>query len=90
MQLTDISFAVNLLVRYNNKSARRHCTGVKDIFGYLKGTTDLGLFYPYESLSDATPPYLDSILALLVMPKQILIRTRRVLKQVMSLPLEAP
>ena len=45
----DISFAVNLLARYSNAPTRRHWTGVKDIFRYLKGTTDLGLFYPYES-----------------------------------------
>ncbi|KAM1628851.1 hypothetical protein ACFX2K_017216 [Malus domestica] len=51
----DISFAVNLLARYSNAPTRRHWTGVKDIFRYLKGTTDLGLFYPYESSSDAAP-----------------------------------
>ncbi|KAM2817807.1 hypothetical protein COP1_041878 [Malus domestica] len=51
----DISFAVNLLARYSNAPTRRHWTGVKDIFRYSKGTTDLGLFYPYESSSDATP-----------------------------------
>ena len=35
---------------------------MKDIFRYLKGTTDLGLFYPYESSNDATPyaPRVDS------------------------------
>ncbi|KAM1022199.1 hypothetical protein ACFX2A_044253 [Malus domestica] len=52
----DISFAVNLLARYSNAPTRRHWTGVKDIFHYLKGTTDLGLFYPYES-SNGTAPY---------------------------------
>ncbi|XP_070660652.1 secreted RxLR effector protein 161-like [Malus domestica] len=51
----DISFAINLLARYSNAQRRRHWTGVKDIFSYLKGTTDLGLFYPYGSLSDAAP-----------------------------------
>ena len=51
----DISFAVNLLGRYNNVPTRRHWNGVKDIFRYLKGTTDLGLFYPYGSSSDAAP-----------------------------------
>ncbi|KAM2485325.1 hypothetical protein ACFX1W_037521 [Malus domestica] len=45
----DISFAVNLLARYSNAPTCRHWTGVKDIFCYLKGTTDLGLFYPYRS-----------------------------------------
>ncbi|KAM0981038.1 hypothetical protein ACFX2A_014411 [Malus domestica] len=50
------SFVVNLLARYSNAPTRRHWTSVKYIFRYLKeGTTDLGLFYPYESLSDATP-----------------------------------
>ena len=44
--IPDISFAVNLLARYSNAPTSRHWTGVKDIFRYLKGTTDLGLFYP--------------------------------------------
>ena len=51
----DISFAVNLLARYSNAPTRRHWNGVKDIFRYLKGTTDLGLFYTRESLSVAAP-----------------------------------
>ena len=88
----DISFAVNLLVRYSNAPICRHWTGVKDIFYYLKGTTNLGLFYPYESSSDVAPPYLELILALLVILTHdtYLIRTTRVLKLVMSLPFEAP
>ncbi|XP_070660595.1 secreted RxLR effector protein 161-like [Malus domestica] len=51
----DISFVVNLLARYNNMPTRRHWNGVKDIFRYLKGTLDLGLFYTHESLSVAAP-----------------------------------
>ncbi|XP_070667497.1 secreted RxLR effector protein 161-like [Malus domestica] len=51
----DISFAVNLLARYNNAPTRRHWNGVKNIFHYLKGTTDLGLFYTHESSSLAAP-----------------------------------
>ncbi|XP_068304232.1 secreted RxLR effector protein 161-like [Pyrus communis] len=50
----DISFAVNLLAIYSNVPTRRHWNGVKDIFHYLKGTMDLGLFYTHESLSVAT------------------------------------
>ncbi|KAM0982178.1 hypothetical protein ACFX2A_015435 [Malus domestica] len=46
----DISFLVNLLARYDNAPIRRHWNSVKDIFRYLKGTTDLGLFYTHESL----------------------------------------
>ena len=60
----DISFTVNLLARYSNAPTRRHWVGVKDIFRYLKGTTDLGLFYPYESSNGAVPyaPQVDSCL----------------------------
>ena len=32
-----------------------HWNGVKDIFCYLKGTTNLGLFYTRESPSVAAP-----------------------------------
>ncbi|XP_068336673.1 secreted RxLR effector protein 161-like [Pyrus communis] len=58
----DISFAVNLLARYNNAPTCRHWNGVKDIFRYLKGTTDLGLFYTRKSPSVASPygPRIDS------------------------------
>ncbi|KAM1044017.1 hypothetical protein ACFX2J_035011 [Malus domestica] len=51
----DISFTVNLLARCNNVPTHRQWNGVKDIFHYLKGTTDLGLFYTHESSSVATP-----------------------------------
>ncbi|XP_070665947.1 secreted RxLR effector protein 161-like [Malus domestica] len=52
----DISFSVNLLAKYSNAPTRRYWTGVKDIFRCFKGTTDLGLFFPYKSLSDVAPP----------------------------------
>ncbi|XP_068328055.1 secreted RxLR effector protein 161-like [Pyrus communis] len=51
----DISFAVNLLVRYINAPTRKHWNGVKDIFRYLKDTMDLGLFHTHESPSVAAP-----------------------------------
>lgn len=69
----DIFFVVNLLTSYSNAPTRRHWIGVKDIFCYLKGTTNLGLLYAYGSLSDAAPPYLESILTLLVCRCRILI-----------------
>ncbi|XP_068307466.1 secreted RxLR effector protein 161-like [Pyrus communis] len=47
----DISFTVNLLARYSNVPTCMHWNGVKDIFRYLKGTMDLGLFYTHESPS---------------------------------------
>ena len=62
----DISFDVNLLARYSNAPTRRHWNGVKDIFRYLKGTTDLGLLYTRKSSSVAAPIALGLILALLV------------------------
>ncbi|XP_070660617.1 secreted RxLR effector protein 161-like [Malus domestica] len=46
---------MNLLVRYNNVPIFRHSNGVTYIFRYLKGTTDLGLFYTHESLSFVAP-----------------------------------
>ena len=51
----DISFAVNCLARHSNAPTRRHWNGIKDIFRYLKGTTDMGLFYPYASSSGSSP-----------------------------------
>ncbi|XP_065625193.1 secreted RxLR effector protein 161-like [Quercus suber] len=41
-----ISFAVNLLARYSSTRTRRHWNGIKHILRYLRGITDLGLFYP--------------------------------------------
>ena len=45
----DISFAVNLLARFSSSPTKRHWNGIKHIFRYLRGTTDLGLFYPNDS-----------------------------------------
>jgi hypothetical protein len=42
----DIAFAVNLLKRYSVALTMRHWNGVKDVLRYLRGTSDLGLFYP--------------------------------------------
>ena len=41
----DIAFAVNLLARYSAAPTIHHWNGVKDIFRYLQGTKDLGLFF---------------------------------------------
>ncbi|GJX66278.1 copia protein [Tanacetum coccineum] len=45
----DISFAVNLLARFNSSPTKRYWNGIKLIFRYLRGTTDLGLFYSNNS-----------------------------------------
>ena len=47
----DISFAVNLLARYSSSPTRRHWIGVKQIFRYLRGTMDMGLYYSLSSKS---------------------------------------
>lgn len=41
----DIAYAVNLLSRKQNKPTKGDWTEVKRIFRYLRGTTDLGLYY---------------------------------------------
>jgi len=41
----DIAFAVNLLARHSAAPTKRHWTGVKNIFRYLNGAKDLGLFF---------------------------------------------
>jgi hypothetical protein len=47
----DIAFSVNLLARYSSAPTRRHWNGVKHVLRYLRGTTDMGLFYPRGSNS---------------------------------------
>nr|AAT85780.1 zinc knuckle domain containing protein [Oryza sativa Japonica Group] len=42
----DIAFALNLLARYSATPTRRHWVGVKTILRYLRGTQDLGLWFP--------------------------------------------
>ncbi|GJT25611.1 hypothetical protein Tco_0895548 [Tanacetum coccineum] len=44
-----LSFAVNLLARFSSSPTKRHWNGIKHIFRYLRGTTDLGLFYSNNS-----------------------------------------
>jgi hypothetical protein len=45
----DIAFSVNLLARYSFAPTLRHWNGVKHVLRYLRGTTDMGLFYPNKS-----------------------------------------
>ena len=44
----DIAFEVNLLARHSAAPMKCHWTGVKNIFRYLQGTIDLGLFYQFD------------------------------------------
>ena len=41
----DITFSVNLLARYSTAPTKRHWNGIKHILRYLRGTSDMGLFY---------------------------------------------
>ena len=45
----DIAFFINLLARYSFAPTRRHWNGIKHVLRYLRGTTDVGLFYLNES-----------------------------------------
>ena len=41
----DIDFSVNLLARYNSAPTKRHWNGIKHILRYLRGTSDMRLFF---------------------------------------------
>ena len=45
----DIAFPVNLLARYSSAPTQRHWNRVKHVLRYLRGTIDMGLFYPHCS-----------------------------------------
>jgi hypothetical protein len=45
----NIAFSINLLARYSSAPTLRHWKGVKHVLCYLRGTTDMGLFYPNKS-----------------------------------------
>uniref|UniRef100_A0A2N9HZ23 Reverse transcriptase Ty1/copia-type domain-containing protein n=1 Tax=Fagus sylvatica TaxID=28930 RepID=A0A2N9HZ23_FAGSY len=47
----DIAFSVNLLARYSSAPTLRHWNGVKHVLRYLRGMTDMGLFYLNKSNS---------------------------------------
>ena len=41
----DIAFSINLLARYSLATTKRHWNGIKHILRYLRGTSDMRLFY---------------------------------------------
>ncbi|KAL0457968.1 UNVERIFIED_CONTAM: Secreted RxLR effector protein [Sesamum latifolium] len=41
----DIAFSVNLLARYSSTPTKRHQNGVKHILRYLRGTSDMRLYF---------------------------------------------
>ncbi|KAM1380756.1 hypothetical protein ACFX2I_022445 [Malus domestica] len=48
----DIAFSVNLLAKYSYALTIRHWKGVKDVLRYLRGTTNMGLFYSDKLTND--------------------------------------
>nr|GEY64769.1 uncharacterized mitochondrial protein AtMg00810-like [Tanacetum cinerariifolium] len=50
----DIMFATFMCARYQANPNKHHVSSVKKIFRYLKGTINLGLWYPKDSSFDLT------------------------------------
>nr|GFA41512.1 hypothetical protein [Tanacetum cinerariifolium] len=50
----DIMFATSICARYQANPNKHHVSAVKRIFRYLKGTINLGLWYPKDSGFDLT------------------------------------
>ncbi|XP_070045524.1 secreted RxLR effector protein 161-like [Nicotiana tomentosiformis] len=46
-----MSFSVNVLARYSSAPTMRYWNEIKHILRYLKGTTDMGLFYSNDCSS---------------------------------------
>ena len=48
----DIAFSVNLLARYSSSPTRRHWKEIKHILRYLRGTSEMSLFYTNKDSAD--------------------------------------
>ena len=55
----DIAFSVNNLARLNSNPQKEHCTALKQILKYLKGTTTIGILYKQDR-SDKCVGYSDT------------------------------
>ncbi|XP_074346840.1 secreted RxLR effector protein 161-like [Apium graveolens] len=47
----QLALSLNLLARFSSDPTKMHWDGIKHIFRYLRGTIDLGLFFPNNSRS---------------------------------------
>nr|GEY71027.1 uncharacterized mitochondrial protein AtMg00810-like [Tanacetum cinerariifolium] len=45
----DLTYAVCLCAQYQAKPTEKHLNAVKQIFWYLKGTINMGLWYPKDT-----------------------------------------
>ncbi|GKC02790.1 retrovirus-related pol polyprotein from transposon TNT 1-94 [Tanacetum coccineum] len=45
----DLVFVVCMCARYQTKPTEKHLTAVKRVFWYLKGTINMGLWYPKDT-----------------------------------------
>ena len=52
ISIPDIMFATCLCARFQADPRESHLIAIKRIFGYLKGTSNLGIWYPRESEFD--------------------------------------
>ncbi|GJR57009.1 retrovirus-related pol polyprotein from transposon TNT 1-94 [Tanacetum coccineum] len=50
----DLVFVVCMCARYQTKPTEKHLTTVKRVFRYLKGTINMGLWYPKDTEFDLT------------------------------------
>ncbi|GKA13266.1 retrovirus-related pol polyprotein from transposon TNT 1-94 [Tanacetum coccineum] len=50
----DLVFVVCMFARYQAKPTEKHLTAVKRVFRYLKGTINMGLWYPKDTRFDLT------------------------------------
>ena len=56
---SDISFTINLVARYSHDPTRQHWIGIQQIFQYLRGTKDIGLFFTNDSMQGQLTGYSD-------------------------------
>ncbi|GKD02747.1 hypothetical protein Tco_1177721 [Tanacetum coccineum] len=50
----DIVFAVCMCARYQAKPTKKHSEAIKRVFRYLKGTINMGLWYPKDNAMSLT------------------------------------
>ncbi|GJX12598.1 hypothetical protein Tco_0204356 [Tanacetum coccineum] len=50
----DLVFAVCMCARYQAKPAKKHLEAIKHVFRYLKGTINMGLWYPKDNTMSLT------------------------------------